>query len=1411
MEIFREDLIPTCIFLIIKMYSSPPLSIRVTEIGEYIRYRSCERRFKLEYNNRAIASELLFAERLFNTIDPVLQEAGKQRENSWELSLQNRGLTDLTNFSAHPEPVSTVWSEFATSLSSVPVGNSAYGREISLHANLGAFGINGQLDFIVVLWNGSQPRLRIVECKASRRDRTYHRIQVTLYRMMLGRILESHPLLIGGYRITQQDVECVIARIQEDNNLSQDILALPALNLETEEADIRRLISAGGNLERIVNSNLADLDYQIESKCDDCVFSVHCLTESARERRLELLGLEPSVIRSLRNAGINRIDDLADLNLTGTQATTLRQDAGFSGNLELMRIQAQARRKTLPGGDTLPDEYEVNSLPNTGQGQLPEHETPDGRRLIRVYLSIEYDYVENRIGALAAHVTNSSWQLHTGWLDGELNPETGHVRRVPNPIVQERNEIGRDANTRPIYEERPLQSQDVIYFKNDPWSGDYVTDTSAERTLIQSFLSDLVDKIAEVAEVSEAPIHYYIWSRSDLGQLVEGCSRASSRLLASLRELLGCRDSLEQLIYSCLQEEIDQRFALGWTSRGLSVVASLKWFGNTYHWQRRVSGQSTPLHQEFTQDIFDFKTDLWIDPSVPAWTMEGNGIRHKFEIRSRFHDSLSAPYWRAFWRTLPDPTDVQDARVRRAINSYNHAQRPNNLREYLRARVHALRWVEERIRFKNREISKPSLVIADLPDFNLGVNDTARAALDFLKLDQHIKLTSWIAEHLVPPLYRISTGKMIPVENVISQGQGLLSATLALTGFDINFEAFRNNCNLSVGAFVRLSPFSDPNRGQTFRQLTAGGITCTLRDFNWDTGEISLSVVPFPRSDLYRLGSRQPDLGTVFDRATLDESPSDFVAPRVDNRLQSITNSHVYQWFHPEQAQIPAQENIDPADMNQYREVLRNLRLQGGRQLAEEQRNAVIEGLATRIQLLQGPPGTGKTETTAAATLLRILARRRVRAEGRKQLGDIILIAAHTHTAVNNLLQRIDRVLPFFVNAVSHVGLTMPYVHLSKVNAKDEELPLLGPNIHSFPTKSCLRRIQELRNGSVLIIGGTTSAILKMTQELESKSTFKGFPVSTLIVDEASMMVFPHFLALATIVSPDGEIMLTGDHRQLSPIMAHDWENEDRPPVVAYQPYVSAYQAILNIKQNLGVPDSQILCSGLSFTFRLPPLIRELVARLYVQDGIHLTGPTRNSSRTTPSATNWERLWSDSTGLYLVLHSERQSRKNNPTEVAVIRHILEAHHTQIPEGSVAIVTPHRAQRTLLTSELEDYQNVVDVIDTVERLQGGERPTVIVSATASDPSAISKNVEFILNLNRSNVAFSRAQERLIVVCSSSLLDHIPADLEHYEAALLWKALREICSQEVAHETVNGHSVQIFTPPDTIPEAIVGGEL
>lgn len=710
-----------------------PIAIRVSEVGEFIRFQSCERRFKLGLNNRRLARSVPFSERLFNTLDPVLQEVGRAAEDRWEEALRARGLDDLTGVADRPaDNRATPWEEFRATLEALPPGTQAYGREIEISARVGAFDVSGRIDFFVVLWDRGTVRVRIVEGKASRKDRTYHRIQLAAYLFALCQQLREAPLRIGGQEVEIDMIEGVVARIDEITSEPQDIIERPPLNLDTEIADFERLLAPDGLLASIANSDLDALDYQLNAKCDGCVFSVHCLPESARQLRLELIGIAPTVARLLRNAGVATIDDLAALDLDSPTARTIKQAEGFDANLPQLVALASARRSTLPRGHGDPDNYQVRALPHSGQGQLPMHEI-GGQRLVRVYLQVDYDYSENRIGALAAHVTTSEFELHT-----PFDPE----RRRPRPECIERRRINPGVEgDPPEFESRPVAvaGREVVHFQTQEWTGMSDQDTAAERQLAQQFLFDLVDAISEVAQAEKAPIHFYVYSRSEMTQLVEACTRAGSSLLSHLRELLGCRESLEQLIFSCVQDEIDTRYALGWTGRGLCVATSLSWFGQRYYWTRRVGGAAIELDRVFEQDIFDFRTALDLD-AAGGWAASARDQagRHRFEIRSRFHDTLTAPYWRALWRALPSPDDpaITDQRVRAAIERYNRVtERAGLLRAYLIARVHALRWLDERVRFKNAEIVKPSFEVARLHDFELGVDTTGRAGIDFLRLD----------------------------------------------------------------------------------------------------------------------------------------------------------------------------------------------------------------------------------------------------------------------------------------------------------------------------------------------------------------------------------------------------------------------------------------------------------------------------------------------------------------------------------------------------------------------------------------------------------------------------------------------------------------------------------------------------
>lgn len=1380
------------------------VNIRVTDIGEYIRHDCCARRFKLNLDDMALPRLLPFFNRLFNPLDLVLQQSGREKEDEWEKELKHAGFVNLT---PQKDPTSkssssgcskrgTEWAEFVACLSNLDSMQPAYSRNVCVGGNFGAFHLRGEMDFLIILWDQTgTPRLKIVECKASRRDRTYHRIQVVLYYLLVSDLIEKGRISVGGKALFRKNIDCLVARIDEITNKKQSILDLQPLDQKDVAQlmeDITYLLAGDGRLKRIASSDISSLDYQLNEKCDTCIFDVYCLPNSGIERRLELLGTQPGIARDLREGGVADIDQLAGLDLESPQASDIRGTQGFLKSLEALKVKALIRRSTLPGEDPNNPVYKVTFLPFSGYGQLPDH-TIDGNRLVRIYLSVDYDYVEDRVGALAAHVTNSRGAIHTAFVQSEN-------RWRPDSSVKERWQDGEhDANYNSVEVLNKRYCKQVVRYKKKPWTGLYDQDTESERELIEDFLHSLVDSITAVAQVDAAPIHFYVWSRSEMTRLVEACVRSSTVLLGHLNELLGCREGLDQLIFSCLGEEVNNRYALGWTAGGLVVATSLPWFGRRFHWWRRVNGQDVDLERVFTQDLFDFKTKLGIE-ELPIQSADSPYTRycwagaddltcekHRFEIRSRFHDSLPAPYWRAVWKTLPEPEEQNDPKMANAIKRYNEASKPHYLESYLAARTQALRWIEELMRGKNREISKPIMDLNKIKEFSLEIDSISQASVDFLRLDSNVKVRDWTAEHLMPPAYRISSGHTIPIKILTSRWnadrkQEELVAKITLKDFGVDPGPFAASSSFAEGDFVRVSPHSgDPTEGQRLVELRNDGLTCVIRALNWSSLQAVLGIITV-RSDRYRL----PSAGYRSDRltnghATIDESPSDFVAPRVEEALLESGCSFIDRWFDTLKPLIPSQPKLAAKTRAEYNQLLKTWRLPGG-PLHYRQRQACVDGLDARIQLIHGPPGTGKTITTATAILVRALSSLKV--------GDVVLLAANTHTALNILLEDVASLKASFAGHATLKGYRMPRIKLAKYMSSPDNPRPVG-NIDIIESKP-YTSLKAMLSDSVAVVGGTVSGLLKLWKKKGER--LADLQTVLLVVDEASMMVLPNFLALASLLDPDrGNILLAGDHQQLPPIISHDWVNEDRPPVVLYQPYTSAYVGIQSIGNKLADP-TKVTQSALEYSYRLPPEIRELINYLYGRERA-LQGRPGAPYHGQPVASEdlWSSVWHGETGLYLVTHNEEHSKLSNSVEAYIVKQILARSNICSPR-SVAIVTPHRAQRGLLKYELGDYANpddpsrIVDSINTVEHFQGGQRDIVIVSASESDPSAISASTRFILDLKRSNVAFSRPRTRLIVVCSQALLDFIPSEADDYEATLLWRSLRRICSREIGSESI-----------------------
>jgi hypothetical protein len=118
---------------------------------------------------------------------------------------------------------------------------------------------------------------------------------------------------------------------------------------------------------------------------------------------------------------------------------------------------------------------------------------------------------------------------------------------------------------------------------------------------------------------------------------------------------------------------------------------------------------------------------------------------------------------------------------------------------------------------------------------------------------------------------------------------------------------------------------------------------------------------------------------------------------------------------------------------------------------------------------------------------------------------------------------------------------------------------------------------------------------------------------------------------------------------------------------------------------------------------------------------------------------------------------------------------------------IGIVTPHRAQRAAVIAELrrtfpnDDPAEITAAVDTVEKFQGGQRHTIIASFAVGDPDVVAGEEAFLMQLERTNVAISRAMGKCIVIMPKSLASHIPEDQKALETAHALKGyVQEFCN-------------------------------
>ena len=371
---------------------------------------------------------------------------------------------------------------------------------------------------------------------------------------------------------------------------------------------------------------------------------------------------------------------------------------------------------------------------------------------------------------------------------------------------------------------------------------------------------------------------------------------------------------------------------------------------------------------------------------------------------------------------------------------------------------------------------------------------------------------------------------------------------------------------------------------------------------------------------------------------------------------------------------------------------------------------ASIRDLDGSYVAVQGPPGTGKTYV-GSHVIARLVA----------DHGYRIGVVAQSHAVVENLLERVVQAgLP-----IDRVGKAT-----AERDAEDERFtPIHRDRIADF-------RTEHAEHG--FVIGGTAWDFCN-NRRIPTGS------LDLLVIDEAGQYSLANTVATAQAAR---DLLLLGDPQQLPQVS----QGTHPEPVDT-----SALGWIMDgddvIRPEYGY--------FLEHTWRMHPAVAEVVSDLSYEGRLEAAPVTilRSIDGIEP-------------GVHACAVHHRGDTSHSAVEAAEVVRIVEdlVGRTWEPGEGVAaralthadiiVVTPYNAQQQVVSDALAAAGAHEVRVGTVDKFQGQEAATAIVSLAASSAREAPRGLEFLLLQNRLNVAVSRAQVAAYVLYAPGLLDDLP---------------------------------------------------
>lgn len=875
-----------------------------------------------------------------------------------------------------------------------------------------------------------------------------------------------------------------------------------------------------------------------------------------------------------------------------------------------------------------------------------------------------------------------------------------------------------------------------------------------ERRLLVAWVRDVSEAIRECAGDDWRKVHFYVFDRYDQKVLLEALRRHLDALAAlpAFYDLLTQTPALTQAMVSFLADEIRQRRSSGWLNQSLVRAASSLGFD----WKH----EGLEFFQLFRARVFDDRR------------RSDAGTR---EVAARFNSQIPLEYAYAAWGLLPDGKDAREKHMLDPFRQVSGAQ----LEAFAAHRLRALAFLEEKLRPKFGRVDKAPLHLAQLGDEGGAVRDLPHALANFLLMERHADVQELMTLYGLPIAHRAQTGRALLLHclEAPTYDNGYLGQ------FRIDYAAVglhpilgRESLRLKAGSWCVLNPLTDEHGRPVMGKRLANGKLFMVQAIEDD--RVTLKPMNAKKASRFVFKHWNVPVHAGGDYA-LDEMADDLLGDRLLEACQQAADNPLVRFA--EGGGLPSPAYDRPA-AESFAELVSAVT--APHVPTAMQRRIIAEAVDSPVVLVQGPPGTGKSHTLGWAVLARLLA-----LPGERH-PRVAVVCAKTHNAVNIVLESIAKKRATLrAEAPDHPATqALRDLRLYKLGEADQAPPE-GVRVLSPYQDAALAL--ELKTRDLTVIGATPGQLYNFFRYTGGVN-WAARHFNLIVLDEASQMSLPEAVLASAFLKSGGQILVAGDHRQLPPILAHDWKEELRREVETFRPYRSIFDFLLAA----GAP-----VLPLDESFRLHRLVAAFLAEhIYREDGIAFFS---KRTETLPAQAYDEALVAAALHpdypIIVIEHEERFSQRANALEAAIAAPIIAACSQVLGldgRHGLGVVVPHTAQRALLSARFGELA-AEGAIDTVDRFQGGERDVIIVSATVSDPDYALAESEFLLGVQRLNVAISRARKKLIVIAGASLFRLLPADVEIFRQASLWKLLRFGEHDALLwHGQVDGHGVKVF---------------